>query len=281
MNFPAAHALPGSSSTALHDRSPHRPPLVVFAALRWQFDWQRPQQLLTRLAKHYRVFYVEEPVTTHQDAYLECTEAAEGVEVLVAHTRCDAGGFHADQLPVMQALLVRFLRERGTAEPLAWIDAPAALPLAEALRPRALVYDCHDDAAADDEAARALEALTRLASPLLLKMAGTSEGQLAKMRAAAKDRSSVVTECGDRYCLTVAHYVFQRADAAKGCVEGEVVGRETILGYATAAQRIVLGDGRRITVWMAPELGCFALKVTTEDRESRVLSGREAVRVDR
>jgi hypothetical protein len=131
------------------------------------------------------------------------------------------------------------------------------------------------------EAARALEALTRLASPLLLKMAGTSEGQLAKMRAAAKDRSSVVTECGDRYCLTVAHYVFQRADAAKGCVEGEVVGRETILGYPTAAQRIVLGDGRRITVWMAPELGCFALKVTTEDRESRVLSGREAVRVDR
>lgn len=159
MNFPAAHALPGSSSTAMHDFSPHRPPLVVFAALRWQFDWQRPQQLLTRLAKHYRVLYVEEPVTTHQDAYLECTEVADGVELLVAHTRCDAAGFHADQLPVMKTLLARFLRERGIVEPLAWVDAPAALPLAEALRPRALVYDCHDDAASTgDEALRELQA---------------------------------------------------------------------------------------------------------------------------
>ncbi len=154
MNFPAARALPGSSSPAGHDL----PPLVVFASLRWQFDWQRPQQLLTRLAKHYRVFYVEEPLTTHQDAYLECTEVAAGVEVLVAHTRCDAVGFHADQLPVMKTLLARFLHERGIVEPLAWIDAPAALPLVEALRPRGLVVDCHDDATAGDESLRALEA---------------------------------------------------------------------------------------------------------------------------
>ncbi len=157
MNFPAAHALPGSSSPAVHALSPECPPLVVFGARRWQFDGQRAQQLLTRLAKHYRVFYVEEPLTTHQDPYLECTEVAEGVQVLVAHTRCDAGGFHADQLPAMASLLVHFLRERGIAEPLAWLDTPAALPLAEALRPRGLVYDCHDDraaSAADDSLRR-------------------------------------------------------------------------------------------------------------------------------
>ena len=160
MNFPAAHALSGRSSTAAHDLAPERPPLVVFAALRWQFDWQRPQQLLTRLAKHYRVLYVEEPVTTHQDPFLDCTEVAAGVEVLVAHTRSDARGFHADQFPVMSALLARFLGERGIAEPLVWIDAPAALPLAEALRPRGLVYDCHDDLAAstDDAVLREHEA---------------------------------------------------------------------------------------------------------------------------
>ena len=144
MNFPAAHALPGSSSPAAHER----PPLVVFAAQRWNFDWQRPQQLLTRLAKHYRVFYVEAPHTTHQDPYLDCTEVADGVAVLVAHTRCDAPGFHADQFPAMAPLLARFLHERGIVEPLVWIDTPAALPLAEPLRPRGLVYDCHDDVAA-------------------------------------------------------------------------------------------------------------------------------------
>lgn len=145
MNFPAAHALPDG---LLQDGSPRRPPLVVFASMRWSFDWQRPQQLLTRLAKHYRVLYVEEPMTTHQDAWLECTPVAPGVEVLVAHTRCDAAGFHDDQLPVMGRLLAQFMRERGIARPLAWLDTPAALPLAEALQPRGIVYDCHDDAAA-------------------------------------------------------------------------------------------------------------------------------------
>jgi len=145
MNLPAARALP--DGMALHLGSNDRPALVVFGALRWNFDWQRPQQLLTRIAKHYRVFYVEEPRTTHQDPWLEATEAAPGVQVLVAHTRCDAPGFHDEQLPVMERLLVKFLRERGVAEPLAWLDTAAALPLAEALQPRALVVDCHEDLA--------------------------------------------------------------------------------------------------------------------------------------
>lgn len=148
MNLPAARALPGHACHAVPDDRPTRPPLVVFGALRWAFDWQRPQQLLTRLAKHYRVLYVEEPVTTHQDAYLECTEVAPGVEILVAHTRCDAPGFQDAQFPVMSALLLRFLRERGIVEPLVWLDTPAPLPLAEALQPRAMLYDCHDDSAA-------------------------------------------------------------------------------------------------------------------------------------
>ncbi|MFL6625496.1 MAG: hypothetical protein ACJ8G1_03355, partial [Vitreoscilla sp.] len=143
MNYPAAHTLP--SGTALHDGSRERPALVVFGARRWNFDWQRPQQLLTRFAMHYRVFYVEAPHTTHADPWLEATEVAPGVEVLVAHTRCDAPGFHDDQFPVMGRLLAKFLRERGIAEPLAWLDTPAALPLAEALQPRALVWDCCED----------------------------------------------------------------------------------------------------------------------------------------
>lgn len=146
MNFPSAQALSGSPAFLVQDDASTRPPLVVFAAMRWRFAWQRPQQLLTRLAKHYRVFYVEEPVATHQDAYLECTDVAPGVEVLVAHTRCDTCAHH-DPFPAMGVLLTTFLRERGIASPLVWTDTPAALPLVELLRPIAIVYDCHDDAA--------------------------------------------------------------------------------------------------------------------------------------
>ena len=38
------------------------PLLVCFSHLRWDFVWQRPQHLLSRAAKHYRVVFVEEPV---------------------------------------------------------------------------------------------------------------------------------------------------------------------------------------------------------------------------
>src|ERR1019366_4279076 len=93
-------------------------------------------------------FYFEEPCTTPQDPWLECTEVAQGVEVLVAHTRCDAAGFHDDQLPVMDALLAQFMRERGIVGPLVWLDTPRPLPLVDALNPRGVIYDCHDDVAA-------------------------------------------------------------------------------------------------------------------------------------
>ena len=157
MTFNAAQSQ--SDRLPLQDAAMQRPPLVVFAATRWRFDWQRPQQLLTRLAKHYRVYYVEEPHTTHEDPWLECSEVAPGVEVLVAHTRCDARGFHDDQLPIVGGLLAQFMRERGIVEPLVWLDTPAPLPLAEALEPRGIVYDCHDDiAAAGDDILRHREA---------------------------------------------------------------------------------------------------------------------------
>src|SRR5438552_17101044 len=39
--------------------------LVVASQLRWSFVWQRPQQLLSRLAAKRRILVVEEPV--HRD----------------------------------------------------------------------------------------------------------------------------------------------------------------------------------------------------------------------
>lgn len=124
-----------------------RPPLIAFGAQRWNFDWQRPQQLLTRLAMHYRVFYVEEPVTTHEDAWLQCTAVAPGVHVLVPHTRCVEAGLHDAQMPVVRELLASFMREHGLVAPLAWFDTPAALPLLAGLQARGVLYDCHVDPA--------------------------------------------------------------------------------------------------------------------------------------
>ena len=36
--------------------------LICVAHLRWKFVFQRPQHLMTRAARHYRTFYIEEPI---------------------------------------------------------------------------------------------------------------------------------------------------------------------------------------------------------------------------
>lgn len=57
------------------------------------------------------------------------------------------------------------------------------------------------------------------------------------------------------------------ADAvAKGCVTGPLVGRETILHYDTVAIRRE-GSGLRYTVWRAPALACFAMRLVTETQQ--------------
>jgi glycosyltransferase involved in cell wall biosynthesis len=129
------------------------PHLIVFSHLRWNFVYQRPQHLMTRLARHYPVVFVEEPVRG-ATARIDVSTPAEGVQVLRPQTPVDAAGFHDDQLPVLGPLLAGWLRERGIEDRLAWLYTPMALPLLTGLQPRAIVYDCMDELSAFKDAPR-------------------------------------------------------------------------------------------------------------------------------
>jgi hypothetical protein len=67
-----------------------------------------------------------------------------------------------------------------------------------------------------------------------------------------------------------------------GCVNGPVVGHETILNHQTIAVR-QFNDRQRMTLWMAPDLGCFALRLTREERRSdgtfRLVLKKQATKV--
>jgi hypothetical protein len=68
-----------------------------------------------------------------------------------------------------------------------------------------------------------------------------------------------------------------------GCVYGPVVGHETILDHPTVAVQRRMDDRRRMMLWMAPDLGCFALRITIEEREpngnSRLVLKKQATKV--
>jgi glycosyltransferase involved in cell wall biosynthesis len=124
------------------------PHLIVFSHLRWEFVFQRPQHLLSRLARDYHIVFVEEPVHTGGAVYLERTTAAPGIEVLRAHTAVEHGGFHDDQLSALQPLIAGYLADHRIDDYLVWFYTPMALPMLGALAPRAIVYDCMDELSA-------------------------------------------------------------------------------------------------------------------------------------
>jgi UDP-galactopyranose mutase len=169
MHPPGSH--PTSGADPAHDRRTALPPLFVFSHLRWGFVYQRPQHLLTRLARDFQVFFFEEPVYNDAEPYLASSEPAPGVEVLTPHTRVRMPGFHDDQLATLETLVAEFAAERAIAEPFVWLYTPMALPLVSDLEPRAVIYDCMDDLASFKFAPRQLgqreDALMKLADIVL------------------------------------------------------------------------------------------------------------------
>jgi UDP-galactopyranose mutase len=135
---------------------PPSPALLVFSHLRWGFVYQRPQHLLSRLAKRWRVTFVEEPVFSDGPARIESHNPCPGVTVLVPHTPVAAAGFHDDQLPVLASLLGHWLQDHPLRDPVVWLYTPMALPLAAPLQPRCIVYDCMDELSAFKDAPRQL-----------------------------------------------------------------------------------------------------------------------------
>ena len=120
--------------------------IVVFCHLRWDFVFQRPQQLLTRLARHYNILLIEEPIHHAGAPSLKKTVVAPNVTVYQPFTPADAPGFHDDQIPLLQPLLSGLVPDGES--PIVWFYTPMAMPLLQGMHPALVVYDCMDELSA-------------------------------------------------------------------------------------------------------------------------------------
>jgi glycosyltransferase involved in cell wall biosynthesis len=121
-------------------------PVVVFSHLRWDFVYQRPQHLLSRLAARHPVLFVEEP--QHDPggpARWDRSAPAPGVTVFRPRTPLAEPGFHPAQLALVAAMLDEVREAAGPGGIIAWLYTPMALPLARRLDPALVVYDCMDE----------------------------------------------------------------------------------------------------------------------------------------
>ncbi len=130
---------------------------------------------------------------------------------------------------------------------------------------------------------RTLDAALPIWSRLMARLTIDPE-TLRRVRQAAHRSVGVVAGC-NASCLTLEHYGFARAAAGPntGCIDGTIVGHETILNYPTTAVQPRMGGNVRMTWWMAPDLGCFALRIATEKKRPdgtwRLVSEKRALRV--
>jgi glycosyltransferase involved in cell wall biosynthesis len=141
------------SNTPARERQRRGTPLIVQSHLRWDFVWQRPQQLLTRFAKYAPVLFIEEPIYLDdvEAATLEITVPASNVyravpklpawlredyDLAIARVRTLA----ISELAKPNGIGARF------ADPVQWFYTPMPAPaMLGAFDEAAVVYDCMDE----------------------------------------------------------------------------------------------------------------------------------------
>lgn len=130
-------------------------PLIVHSHLRWDFVWQRPQQILSRMAVTRPVLFVEEPILL-DDVRAERLEISQpapnvyrAVPRLPSYLRDDYDG----AIATIRALVQHAVGKGGTLSgrfggAVQWFYTPMPAPaMLGAFNERGVVYDCMDELA--------------------------------------------------------------------------------------------------------------------------------------
>lgn len=135
-------------------------PLIVHSHLRWDFVWQRPQQLLTRFAKQAPVFFLEEPVFADDlaEGVLDITMPHANVYRAVPRLPAAArAGDYDTAAALVRTLALAALNGKNAqsvippntfADAVQWFYTPMPAPaMLGAFHEAGVVYDCMDELA--------------------------------------------------------------------------------------------------------------------------------------
>lgn len=120
--------------------------LICFSHLRWDFLYQRPQHLLSRFARQFKVFYVEEPVFDATSNHLDVATSADNLWIVVPHLR--EGMREEEVIAVQKELLSGLFIERDITQYAFWYYTPMMLQISNHFNPVMTVYDCVDELSA-------------------------------------------------------------------------------------------------------------------------------------
>ena len=128
-------------------------PYIVHSHLRWDFVWQRPQQILSRLAQRSHVLFVEEPMYLDDigAARLDVTLPIPRMHRVVPALPGTLRGRYDESIAIIRELVTKLLAADGPLgavfeRPIQWFYTPMPAPaMIGAFHERGVVYDCMDE----------------------------------------------------------------------------------------------------------------------------------------
>lgn len=107
--------------------------MVVFCHLRWDFVYQRPQHLITRLSKVFNILVVEEPITPSGESTYDLTKISPNLTILRPKVESII-----DISDVLSQLKLKKFSH-------AWFYSAAFVDLLPFLKVDTIIYDCMDE----------------------------------------------------------------------------------------------------------------------------------------
>ncbi|RYG28035.1 MAG: glycosyltransferase family 1 protein, partial [Chitinophagaceae bacterium] len=119
-----------------------------FSHLRWDFVYQRPQHLMSRFAKHHRVFFLEESVYHEGKDMLKIRRTDSNIVIAIPMLNKKIIATRASLLEREKKLMNFLISRNKITNFISWYYTPMALKFSDHLIPLATVYDCMDELSA-------------------------------------------------------------------------------------------------------------------------------------
>lgn len=180
-----------------------KPVIIVFSHLKWDFVFQRPQQILTRAARDFQVYFIEEPI--YEGEVATFIESSRDANITLIQPVLPVGTEPADAVFHQGDVAETIAARAGSAPLYLWYYTPMALEFGHRIACDAVVFDKMDELSAFAFAPPELRALeTSLMDTADLVFTGG-----ASLYASAVDRNPQV------HCfpssIDVAHFVRARS----------------------------------------------------------------------
>lgn len=125
----------------------NRSGLICVSHLRWDFVYQRPQHLLSRVAKEREVVYFEEPkFGSTQAPSLEISQPLPGLTRVIPLLPDDIESHHAQE--AQARLLERYVKTTDMTRYDLWYYTPMGSKVTKYLKPEVVIFDCMDELSA-------------------------------------------------------------------------------------------------------------------------------------